>query len=125
MVRRLQQQQQDLAATGVPIDWEEHQAGQFAIPEYGTPLPEHVLESIKKNKIALKGPFTTPVGTGFRSINVALRKIFDTYASIRPARTYPGIRTRYDNIDLVMIRENTEDLYAGIEHMVGKMQLKA
>ncbi|NLM51462.1 MAG: isocitrate dehydrogenase (NAD(+)) [Firmicutes bacterium] len=109
-----------LAATGVPIEWEEHLAGELAIPQYGTPLPEHVLESIRRNKIALKGPLTTPVGGGFRSINVTLRKEFDTYANVRPARTYPGIRTCFDNVDIVMIRENTEDLYAGIEHMVGE-----
>ncbi|NLM47019.1 MAG: isocitrate dehydrogenase (NAD(+)) [Firmicutes bacterium] len=109
-----------LAATGVPIEWEEHIAGEVAIPEYGTPLPEPVLESIRRNKIALKGPLTTPVGGGFRSINVALRKEFDLYANVRPARTYKGIVSRYDNIDLVMIRENTEDLYAGVEHMVGE-----
>lgn len=109
-----------LAATGVPIEWEEHLAGESAIPEFGTPLPEQVLESIKRNKIALKGPLTTPIGTGFRSINVALRKELDLFANLRPARTYPGIRSRYDNIDLVVVRENTEDLYAGVEHMVGE-----
>jgi isocitrate dehydrogenase (NAD+) len=109
-----------LAATGVPIEWEEHLAGESAIPEFGTPLPEQVLESIKRNRIALKGPLTTPIGTGFRSINVALRKELDLFANLRPARTYPGIRSRYDNIDLVVVRENTEDLYAGVEHMVGE-----
>ena len=109
-----------LAATNVPIEWEEYIAGEFAIAEYGTPLPEHVLESIRRNKIALKGPLTTPVGTGFRSINVALRMKFDLFANIRPARTYKGIVSRFDNIDLVMIRENTEDLYSGVEHMVGE-----
>jgi isocitrate dehydrogenase (NAD+) len=109
-----------LAATGVPITWEEHLAGESAIPEFGTPLPETVLESIRKNKIALKGPLTTPIGTGFRSINVALRKELDLFANLRPARTYPGVRSRYDHIDLVVVRENTEDLYAGVEHMVGE-----
>jgi isocitrate dehydrogenase (NAD+) len=109
-----------LAATNVPIEWEEYIAGEFAIAEYGTPLPEHVLESIHRNKIALKGPLTTPVGTGFRSINVALRMKFDLFANIRPSRTYKGIVSRFDNIDLVMIRENTEDLYSGVEHMVGE-----
>lgn len=109
-----------LAATNVPIEWEEYIAGEFAIAEYGTPLPEHVLESIRRNKIALKGPLTTPVGTGFRSINVALRMKFDLFANIRPSRTYKGIVSRFDNIDLVMIRENTEDLYSGVEHMVGE-----
>lgn len=109
-----------LEATGVPLKWEEHLAGESAIPEFGTPLPQTVLESIKKNKIALKGPLTTPIGTGFRSINVALRKELDLFANLRPAKTYEGIRSRYDNIDLVVVRENTEDLYAGVEHMVGE-----
>lgn len=109
-----------LAATSVPIEWEEHLAGESAIPEFGTPLPDQVLESIRRNKVALKGPLTTPVGTGFRSINVALRKELDLFANLRPARTYQGIRSRYDNIDLVVVRENTEDLYAGVEHMVGE-----
>lgn len=109
-----------LAATGVAIEWDEHLAGESAIPEFGTPLPEAVLESIRRNKIALKGPLTTPIGTGFRSVNVALRKELDLFANLRPARTYQGIRSRYDNIDLVVVRENTEDLYAGIEHMVGE-----
>ncbi|EEG76742.1 isocitrate/isopropylmalate dehydrogenase family protein [Dethiobacter alkaliphilus] len=109
-----------LAATGVAIEWEEHLAGESAIPEFGTPLPETVLESIRRNKIALKGPLTTPVGSGFRSINVALRKELDLFANLRPARTYPGIRSRYEDIDLVVVRENTEDLYAGVEHMVGE-----
>ncbi|MBS4030625.1 MAG: isocitrate/isopropylmalate dehydrogenase family protein [Clostridiales bacterium] len=109
-----------LAATGVAIEWDEYLAGESAIPEFGTPLPEQVLTSIRKNKIALKGPLTTPIGTGFRSVNVALRKELDLYANVRPARTYEGIRSRYDNIDLVVVRENTEDLYAGVEHMVGE-----
>ena len=109
-----------IAATGVPIEWDEQLAGESAVESYGTPLPETLLESIRKNKVALKGPLTTPIGTGFRSINVALRKEFDLYANIRPARSYAGIRSRYENIDLVVIRENTEDLYAGVEHMVGE-----
>ncbi|MDW7651207.1 MAG: isocitrate dehydrogenase (NAD(+)) [Bacillota bacterium] len=109
-----------LAATNVPIEWEELLAGESAIPKFGTPLPDNVIESIRRNKIALKGPLTTPVGTGFRSINVALRKKLDLFANLRPARTYQGIRSRYDNIDLVIVRENTEDLYAGVEHMVGE-----
>ncbi|MCR3923434.1 MAG: isocitrate/isopropylmalate dehydrogenase family protein [Firmicutes bacterium] len=109
-----------LAATGVPIEWDEQIAGECAIPEFGTPLPEQVLQSIRKNKIALKGPLTTPIGGGFRSINVALRKQLDLFANLRPARTYPGIRSRYEDIDLVIVRENTEDLYAGVEHMVGE-----
>ena len=88
--------------------------------EYGTPLPEHVLESIRRTKVAIKGPITTPVGTGFRSVNVALRKQLDLYACLRPAKSMKGVRSRYDGIDLVIVRENTEDLYAGIEHMVGE-----
>ena len=87
--------------------------------ECGTPLPEHVIDSIRVNKIALKGPITTPIGEGFRSVNVTLRKELDLYTNLRPIKTYSGIPTRYDNIDLVIVRENTEDLYVGIEHMVG------
>jgi isocitrate dehydrogenase (NAD+) len=87
--------------------------------ECGTPLPEHVIDSIRMNKIALKGPITTPIGEGFRSVNVTLRKELDLYTNLRPIKTYSGIPTRYDNIDLVIVRENTEDLYVGIEHMVG------
>ncbi|MQL51935.1 NAD-dependent isocitrate dehydrogenase [Desulfofundulus thermobenzoicus] len=109
-----------LAATGVPIRWEEKLAGETALKEYGTLLPEDTLASIRKNRVALKGPLTTPVGTGFRSVNVALRKEFDLYVNLRPARTYAGVKTRYDRVDLVVVRENTEDLYAGIEHMVGE-----
>jgi isocitrate dehydrogenase (NAD+) len=107
-------------ASGVEIEWEEVLAGESAIPEFGSPLPENVIESIKRNKIALKGPLTTPVGSGFRSINVALRKELDLYANLRPARTYEGVRSRYTGVDLVVVRENTEDLYAGVEHMVGE-----
>ena len=87
--------------------------------EYKTPLPEYVLDSIKKNKIALKGPITTPVGKGFRSVNVALRQKFNLYANVRPVKTYEGIKSRYENVDFIIVRENTEDLYAGIEHMIG------
>ena len=107
-------------ATGVPIEWEQAEAGAAMIEKYGTPLPDETIESIRRNGVALKGPVTTPVGTGFRSVNVAMRKIFDLYANVRPAKTYPGVISRYDNIDLVVVRENTEDLYAGIEHMVGE-----
>lgn len=109
-----------LAATGVDIRWEEKLAGEVAYSKFGQLLPEDTLLSIRKNKIALKGPLTTPVGTGFRSVNVALRKEFDLYINLRPARTYRGVKSRYDNVDLVVVRENTEDLYAGIEHMVGE-----
>lgn len=107
-------------ATGVAIEWEQAEAGAAMIEKYGTPLPDETIESIHRNGVALKGPVTTPVGTGFRSVNVAMRKIFDLYANVRPAKTYPGVISRYDNIDLVVVRENTEDLYAGIEHMVGE-----
>ena len=87
--------------------------------EYGTPLPDHVLDSIRRNKVALKGPMPTPVGEGFRSVNVTLRQALDLYANLRPARSIKGLETRYDDVDLIIVRENTEDLYAGIEHMVG------
>jgi len=107
-------------ATGIDINWEVMEAGEAVIERYGTPLPEHVLDSVRKNKIALKGPFTTPIGKGFRSINVTLRKKLNLYANKRPVRSLPGISTRYENVDLIVVRENTEDLYAGIEHRVGK-----
>lgn len=107
-------------ATGVAIEWEQAEAGAAMIEKYGTPLPDETIESIRRNGVALKGPVTTPVGTGFRSVNVAMRKIFDLYANVRPAKTYPSVITRFENIDLVVVRENTEDLYAGIEHMVGE-----
>jgi isocitrate dehydrogenase (NAD+) len=105
-------------ATGVAIDWEVQEAGEAVISKYGSPLPEHVLESIRRNKVGIKGPVTTPIGTGFRSVNVALRKALDLYANVRPAKTMPGVASRYTNIDLVIVRENTECLYAGIEHDV-------
>ncbi|GAB6876004.1 isocitrate/isopropylmalate dehydrogenase family protein [Thermaerobacter litoralis] len=108
-----------LDATGVDIEWERVDAGADVMEKYGTPLPDHVLESVRKNRVAIKGPITTPVGSGFRSVNVALRKALDLYANLRPAKTYPGVKSRYDHIDLVLVRENTEDLYAGIEHRVG------
>ena len=108
-----------LDATGIGFEWEPVAAGEAAIEQYGTPLPDHVLESIGRNKIALKGPITTPVGGGFRSVNVALRQALDLYANLRPARSMKGLETRYEDVDLIIVRENTEDLYAGIEHMVG------
>jgi isocitrate dehydrogenase (NAD+) len=108
-----------LDATGVEFEWETVDAGEAVIAEYGTPLPEHVLESISRNKVALKGPITTPVGEGFRSVNVTLRQALGLYANLRPARSIKGLETRFDDVDLVIVRENTEDLYAGIEHMVG------
>lgn len=107
-------------ATGVDIDFEEVNAGADILEQTGTVLPDSVLESIRKNKVAIKGPITTPVGSGFRSVNVALRKANDLYACVRPCKTYKGVQTKYDNIDLVIIRENTEDLYAGIEFEVDK-----
>lgn len=109
-----------IEATGVSIEWEIQEAGADVIEKYGTPLPQTVLDSIKRNRVALKGPITTPVGTGFRSVNVALRKELDLYACVRPCKVYPGVRSRYDNVDIVIIRENTEDLYAGVEFEKGK-----
>jgi isocitrate dehydrogenase (NAD+) len=108
-----------LDASGVAFEWEVVEAGEAVIAEYGTPLPEHVLESIRRNRVALKGPITTPVGAGFRSVNVTLRQTLGLYANLRPARSIKGLETRYDDVDLIIVRENTEDLYAGIEHMVG------
>jgi isocitrate dehydrogenase (NAD+) len=108
-----------IEATGVPIRWEEVEAGAGVMKKYGTPLPEEVIESIRKNGVALKGPVTTPIGSGFRSVNVALRKALDLYACLRPCRWYPGVRSKYPNVDLVVVRENTEDLYAGIEFAEG------
>jgi isocitrate dehydrogenase (NAD+) len=106
-------------ATGVEIEWDVQQAGVDVFAAEGTPLPDRVIESIKRTRTAIKAPVTTPVGTGFRSVNVALRQTLDLYACLRPCRTYEGVRSRYDNIDLVIVRENTEDLYAGIEFEKG------
>ena len=106
-------------ASGVDITWEEVEAGADVMEKYGTPLPEQVFDSVLKNKVAIKGPITTPVGYGFRSCNVALRKRLDLYVNLRPAYTLPGNGARYDDIDLVLVRENTEDLYAGIEFEEG------
>jgi len=113
-----------LDATGVAIDWEIQKAGEGAIAEFGTPLPEPVLESIRKNKVALKGPITTPIGTGFRSVNVALRHALDLFACVRPCRLYPGVASCYTKVDLVIVRENSEDLYAGIEYDDGSAEVK-
>jgi isocitrate dehydrogenase (NAD+) len=104
-----------LEATGVEFDWDVQQAGEASIAEFGTPLPEHVLASIRKNKVALKGPITTPIGSGFRSVNVALRLELDLYALVRPVKAYKGARNLRDDLDFVIVRENTEDLYAGLE----------
>jgi isocitrate dehydrogenase (NAD+) len=108
-----------LEATGVQFDWDVQEAGAEVIERYGTPLPEHVLASIRANRVAIKGPLTTPIGTGFRSVNVALRKELDLYACLRPCKWYKGVRSRYENVDLVIVRENHEDLYAGIEFEQG------
>jgi isocitrate dehydrogenase (NAD+) len=108
-----------LDASGVAFEWEVVEAGDAVLAREGTPLPQSVLDSIIRNKVAIKGPITTPVGVGFRSVNVALRQTLGLYANVRPVRSIPGLVTRYENVDLVIVRENTEDLYAGIEHMVG------
>jgi len=112
-----------LEATGVKFNWDVVEAGADAISKFGTPLPDTVLESIKKNKVAIKGPITTPVGTGFRSVNVALRKELNLYACLRPCKTYPGVPTRYRDVDLVVVRENMEDLYAGVEFEKGSPEV--
>jgi len=109
-----------IEATGVEIEWEEVIAGQDAKDKLGSILPDEVLVSIKKNRVALKGPIITPIGEGFRSVNVAIRQILDLYACVRPAKSYPGVKSRYKDIDLVVIRENSEDLYAGIEFQEGQ-----
>lgn len=109
-------------ATGVPVEWEIENAGEEVYLKEGTPLPTRVTDSIKKNKVAIKGPITTPVGTGFRSVNVTLRQTLDLYACVRPCKSFKGARTKYENIDLVIVRENTEDLYAGIEFKKGESE---
>ncbi len=111
-----------IEATGVSIQWDVQEAGEEVYQREGTPLPERVLESIKKNKVAIKGPVTTPVGKGFRSVNVTLRQSLDLYACLRPCKSYKGARTRYEDIDIVIVRENTEDLYAGIEFKKGEAE---
>jgi len=108
-----------LQSTGIGFEWDVQQAGEATIATEGTPLPERVIDSIRRNGVAIKGPITTPVGAGFRSVNVALRQALELYANVRPARSMKGVTTRYDNVDLIIVRENTEDLYAGIEHRVG------
>lgn len=110
-----------LDATGVVFEWHEAEAGVDALASHGTPLPDATLASIRATKTCLKAPITTPIGTGFRSVNVALRKTFDLYACVRPCKTYAGVRSRYTGIDLVIFRENTEDLYAGIEFERGSL----
>ena len=107
-----------LKASGVKINWDIQTAGDDVIAQEGVPLPQRVLDSIKKNKVALKAPVTTPIGRGFRSVNVQLRKELDLYANLRPCKNLPNIKTRFDNVDIIVVRENTEDLYAGIERQV-------
>lgn len=107
-----------IEASGLKIDWDIQTAGADVIEAEGTPLPDRVLNSIKKNKVALKAPVTTPIGKGFRSVNVQLRKELDLYANLRPCKNLPNVKTRFDNVDIVVVRENTEDLYAGIEKQV-------
>ena len=111
-------------ATGVKIDWDVQEAGVDIMKTAGTPLPDSVLASVRKNKVAIKGPITTPIGTGFRSVNVAMRKELDLYACLRPCKSYKGVRSKYEKIDLIIVRENTEDLYAGIEWPVGAPESK-
>jgi isocitrate dehydrogenase (NAD+) len=111
-------------STGVEIEWDTVYAGAEVYEKEGTVLPDNVIKSIKKHRVGLKGPITTPVGTGFRSVNVAMRKMFDLYACVRPCKSYRGVRSRYENIDLVVVRENTEDLYAGVEFEEGKKETR-
>ncbi|MEI7904960.1 MAG: isocitrate/isopropylmalate family dehydrogenase, partial [Candidatus Firestonebacteria bacterium] len=111
-------------ATGINVSWEEVEAGVDVMAKEGTPLPDRTIESVKKNKLALKAPVTTPIGTGFRSVNVALRQVLGLYACVRPCKSYEGVRSKYKDIDLVIVRENTEDLYAGIEFKQGEANTK-
>jgi isocitrate dehydrogenase (NAD+) len=114
-----------LEATGVEFEWDVREAGADVMDKHGgNPLPDDVLEAIRETGVALKGPITTPVGSGFRSVNVALRKSLDLYAQIRPCKTYPGVRTRFEDVDLIVVRENTEDLYAGIEYEEGSPEAR-
>ena len=113
-----------LDASGARIDWEIQEAGLAVMETEGTPLPDRVLDSIRKNKVAIKGPITTPRGKGFRSVNVALRKALDLYVCLRPCKHFPGVRTRFEEVDLVIVRENTEDLYAGVEFDRGSDEAK-
>lgn len=106
-------------ASGSKINWEKVQAGEAVIEKYNTAIPDYVIDSIKKNKVAIKGPITTPVGKGFKSVNVTLRQKLDLYVNLRPIKSFKGIKSRYEDVDLVIVRENTEDLYAGIEHKIG------
>jgi isocitrate dehydrogenase (NAD+) len=114
--------QKVIDAAGVKIHWDVVEAGVDVMATAGTPLPDNVLASVRKNKVALKGPITTPIGTGFRSVNVALRKELDLFACVRPCKVYKGVRTRFDDVNLVIVRENTEDLYAGVEYAAGSKE---
>ncbi|MBU4418732.1 MAG: isocitrate/isopropylmalate dehydrogenase family protein, partial [Candidatus Omnitrophica bacterium] len=114
-----------IEACGVGIQWDKALAGQDALEKTGELLPQSALDSIKKNKVALKGPLTTPIATGFRSVNVAIRQALDLFACVRPAKSYPGVKSRFKDIDLVIIRENSEDLYAGIEFQEGKPETQS
>jgi isocitrate dehydrogenase (NAD+) len=107
-----------LEATGICFDWQTEAAGSSAVGEHGTPLPPRVLESVRRNRLGLKGPTETPIGTGHRSVNVAMRKELDLYANLRPVRSLPGVKSRYESVDIIVVRENTEDLYSGLEHIV-------
>jgi isocitrate dehydrogenase (NAD+) len=107
-----------IKAAGVKVDWETHLAGAEALKKHGTTLPRPLMDSFEKNKVALKGPVTTPVGEGFASVNVELRQTFDLFANLRPVKNLPGVKARYQNVDLIVVRENTEGLYSGIEHEV-------
>jgi isocitrate dehydrogenase (NAD+) len=107
-----------IEAAGVDVIWEPHDAGVFALEKHGTPLPDALIESVQRNRVALKGPVTTPVGEGFTSVNVGLRKALDLYANLRPVANLPHVRSRFEQVDLVIVRENTEDLYSGLEHEV-------
>jgi isocitrate dehydrogenase (NAD+) len=113
-----------LEGTGVEFDWDVQEAGADVVDRFGTPLPDHVLDSIRRNGVAIKGPITTPVGTGFRSVNVALRKELDLFCCLRPCKSYPGVRSRYEDVDVVICRENHEDLYAGVEFEQGSPEAK-
>ena len=114
-----------IEAAGARLQWERAAAGAGAVPTHGTPIPAETLESVRRNKLALKGPLSTPIGEGFRSVNVALRKEFDLYANIRPARSFAGVETRYSGVDLVVIRENTQGLYSGVEHYIDEERTAA
>ena len=113
-----------LEATGVDFQWDIHEAGEGAVQKWGAPLPEELLDSIRRNRVALKGPITTPIGKGIRSVNVGLRHALDLYACVRPCRLYPGVPSHYERVDLVIVRENSEDLYAGIEYDDGTPEAK-